>query len=251
MTDQPLYRDVLPAGCHWSLLIRRGHVLRLTDLEGGANLGMLLYNPGNPLERLNLPDTLKCQHTFRLGTGHCLYSDMGRVFCSIIQDTAGWHDAACGAANRALVERRWGRLDYQQARNEMHRNGIDGFLVELGKYGLGRRDLAANVNFFSKVVADADGALRYVPGATPAGAHVDLRFEMDTLVLMSSAPHPLDSAEQWPARPVAWEVRQAAPLAEQDVCRDARAENQRGFLNNRLYHHQHACGHEHAQEVTA
>ncbi|AKC86407.1 urea amidolyase associated protein UAAP1 [Pseudoxanthomonas suwonensis] len=242
MTDQPLHRDVLAAGCHWSLEVRRGHVLRLVDVEGGANLGLLLYNPRNPLERLNLPDTLKCQHTFRLGKGHCLYSDMGRVFCSIIEDTAGWHDAACGASSRALVERRWGRLDYQAARNGMHRSGIDGFLVELGKHGLGRRDLAANVNFFSKVVADADGALRFVPGASPPGARVDLRFEMDALVVMTGAPHPLDPAGRWPARPVAWEIHPAAPPGADDACRDSRAENQRGFRNNDLYHRGCACG---------
>lgn len=236
MNTIPLHGDILAPGCHWSLHARRGSLLQLTDVEGGANLGMLLYNPENLLERLNLPDTLKCQHTFRLTQGHCLYSDMGRVFCSIVRDTAGWHDAACGAASRALVERRWGRLDYQRARNDMHRNGIDGFLVELGKYGLGRRDLAANVNFFSKVAADAQGRLRYVPGASPAGAQVQLRFEMDTLVVMTTAPHPLDPAEQWPAKPVAWELRMAAaPLGEHDGCRDARPENQRGFLNNTLY----------------
>lgn len=240
MSEAVLYHDVLAPGCHWSLQVPRGHVLRLVDLEGGANLGMLLYNPYNLLERLNLPDTLKCQHTFRLGQGHCLYSDMGRVFCSIIADTAGWHDAACGTSSRALVERRWGRLDYQAARNAMHRSGLDGFLIELAKHGLGRRDLAANVNFFSRVVPGEDGSLGFQPGASPAGAHVDLRFEMDTLVVMSSAPHPLDPSPAWPARPVGWELRRAAPLAAHDACRDSRPENVRGFLNTQL--HQAGCG---------
>jgi urea carboxylase-associated protein 2 len=242
MQADVLYEDVLPPGCHWSLQVPRGHVLRLVDVEGGANLGMLLYNPANLLERLNLPDTLKCQHTFRLGLGHCLYSDMGRVLCSIIADTAGWHDPACGTSNRALVERRWGRRSYQDARNAMHRSGMDGFLVELAKYGMGRRDLAANVNFFSKVVAGQDGALRFIPGASQAGAYVDLRFEMDSLVVMSAAPHPLDPAAQWPARPVAWQIRRAAPLPAHDVCRDARPENTRGFLNNQLHQLGCRCG---------
>ena len=57
---------------------------------------MLFYNPHNPLERYNAPDTLKCQHTFKLTRGHCLYSDMGRIFCSIVDDAVGWHDTACG-----------------------------------------------------------------------------------------------------------------------------------------------------------
>lgn len=235
MNEPILYQDTLPGGCHWSLQMRRGHVLRLIDTDGGANLGMLLYNPYSLLERINIPDTLKCQHTFRLGQGHCIYSDMGRVFCSIVEDTAGWHDAVCGTASRELVERRWGRKTYQQARNDMHRNGIDGFLIELAKYGLGRKDLAANLNLFSKVVAGDDGALRYVESASKPGSHVDLRFEMDTLVVMNTAPHPLDPATEWPARPVRYEIREAAPMQHPDVCCDSRPENQRGFANNRLY----------------
>jgi len=230
-----LYQDTLPGGCHWSLQMRRGQLLRLVDTDGGANLGMLLYNPYALLERINLPDTLKCQHTFRLGKGHCIYSDMGRVFCSIVEDTAGWHDAVCGAASRELVERRWGRLGYQEARNDMRRNGLDGFLVELAKHGLGRKDLAANLNLFSKVVADGSGALRYVEGASRPGSFVDLRFEMDALVVMSAAPHPLNPAREYPAKPVRYEIREAPPMVHPDVCCDSRPENQRGFANNRLY----------------
>ena len=79
--------DTLPGGKHWSLLLRRNARLRLTDLEGGANVGMVFYNPANLLERYNTPDTLKCQHSFKLTAGHCLYSDMGRIFCSVVDDT--------------------------------------------------------------------------------------------------------------------------------------------------------------------
>ncbi len=118
---------------------------------------MLFFNPYNLLERYNAPDTLKCQHTFKLTKGHCLYSDMGRIFCSIVDDSVGWHDTVCGNSNRELVGRRWGRQNYQQYRNEWTQNGHDAFLVEGGKYGLGRRDLAANVNWFSKVAVDETG----------------------------------------------------------------------------------------------
>ena len=72
------YADTLPGGRHWSFRVRRGVGLQLIDLSGAGNVGMLMYNPENLLERLNLPDTLKCQHTFKLTAGHCLYSDMGR-----------------------------------------------------------------------------------------------------------------------------------------------------------------------------
>lgn len=231
-----LYQDTLPPGCHWSFTVRRGHALRLTDSEGGANLSMLMYNPYSLLERINVPDTLKCQHTFKLTAGHCIYSDMGRVFCSITEDTAGWHDAVCGTSNKALVDARWGKRSYQQARNDMHRNGIDSFLIELAKYGLGKKDLAANLNLFSRVETDDDGNLCYVPNAGKAGASVTLRFEMDTLVVMHSCPHPLDPAQQWPAKPVLWQLGEAEPLGDHDLCQHACGENERGFINNALYH---------------
>ncbi|MCE2392536.1 MAG: urea carboxylase-associated family protein [Proteobacteria bacterium] len=233
---ETLYADTLAGGRHWSLVVRRGLILRLTDLEGGANAGMLLYNPLNPLERINLPDTLKCQHTFKLTRGHCLYSDMGRIFCSIVSDDVGWHDASGGTCNRALVERKWGALTYQAARNDYLRNGRDSFLIELGKYGLGRRDFAANVNWFSRVEIDSEGGMRFVPGHSPAGASVWLRFEMDTLVLLHTCPHPLDGAAEYPRRPVRYELLRDESLAADEFCRNSRPENERGFANNFLYH---------------
>ena len=97
-----IHADTLTSGKHWSLIMRTNTRLRLTDIDGGANVGMLFYNPQNLTERYNAPDTLKCQHTFRLTAGHCLYSDMGRIFCSIVADTHGWHDTVCGVLDKQL-----------------------------------------------------------------------------------------------------------------------------------------------------
>ena len=231
----PIYADTLPGGKHWSLVMRRTTRLKLTDVEGGANVGMLFYNPYNTLERYNAPDTLKCQHTFKLTRGHCLYSDMGRIFCSIVEDSVGWHDTVCGNADRALIAARWGEKSYQQYRNEWTQNGHDAFLVEGGKYGLGRRDLAANVNWFSKVAIDPDGAMRFDAAHSPAGGSVVLRFEMDSLVLLHTCPHPLNDAAQYPRRAVRVQLGRSAPVAADDFCRNFRPENGRGFANTELY----------------
>jgi urea carboxylase-associated protein 2 len=235
-TDDVLHEDEIPGGKHWSFTIRRGTTLRLIDREGGANVGMLLYNPQDPLERYNAPDTLKCQHTFKLTAGHCLYSDMGRIFCSIVADTGGWHDTVCGSTDRATLAARWGERSYQEFRNDWRLSGIDSFLVEAAKHGLGRRDLAANVNWFSKVSTAEDGTLAFDAGHARAGAHVDLRFEMDALVLLHTCPHPLDPASEYPIRPVACQFRKSAPVAPDDPCLTSRPENGRGFANTRLYH---------------
>lgn len=231
-----LYEETIDGGKHWSFVLRRGTGLRLIDLEGGANVGMLFYNPSNPLERYNAPDTLKCQHTFKLTRGHCLYSDMGRILCSIVEDSVGWHDTVCGNSTRAMADGRWGMRTYQDHRNDWTQNGHDSFLVEAAKYGLGRRDLAANVNWFSKVAAGDDGTLRFDPTHSRPGGSVALRFEMDTLVLFHTCAHPLDPAAECPRRPVQYQLFQAAPVADDDYCRTFRPENGRGFENNRIYH---------------
>jgi urea carboxylase-associated protein 2 len=226
-----LYDTVLPGGKHWSLVIRRHTQLVLTDVDGGANAGMLLYNPENLLERYNAPDTLKCQHTFRLTAGHCLYSDMGRIFCSITADTLGWHDTAGGTSTRATLPQ---HASYQEVRNDWKQNGRDAFLVEGAKYGLGRRDLAANVNWFSKVSVDADGAMQFHPDHSPPGAQVTLRFEMDTLVLLHTCPHPMDASGRTSRLGIA--LSQAEPPAAEDPCLTSPPENCRGAQNNAIYH---------------
>jgi uncharacterized protein len=227
--------DTLPGGKHWSMVLWRSSRLRLTDVEGGANVGMLFYNPLNLVERYNAPDTLKCQHTFKLTEGHCLYSDMGRIFCSIVADTSGWHETVCGNSTKASVASKWGEASYQTHRNDWYQNGYDSFLVEAAKYGLGRRDLAANVNWFSKVIVADDGTLSLDESAAKLGASVELRFEMDTLVLFHTCPHPLSAAPAFPRKPVRYEVFDGPPAPADDRSRLSAPENIRGFENNRIY----------------
>ncbi len=102
------FEEIVPPGANWSHVLKRGTTLRLTDPEGGANVAALMYNFELLPERLNLPDTLKCQHTARLTKGHCLYTDMGRILVSIVDDSSGWHDPLCGWSTAAIVARKYG-----------------------------------------------------------------------------------------------------------------------------------------------
>src|SRR5258706_6696253 len=169
-----LFEDHLPGGGLWSWTVRRHHTLRLTDVEGGANVGLVAYNADAPLDRLNLPDTLKAQYTAKLTRGHVLMSDMGRALLSITADTVGWHDPLGGHGNTALVQKKYGVATYQEKRNDWYRNAHDNFLIELGKHGLGKRDLVPNVSFFSRLDVDAEGGMKFHPGNSAAGAHVYL-----------------------------------------------------------------------------
>src|SRR5690606_4042737 len=200
--------------------------LRLTALEDGPNVGMLLYHADVPVERYNMPDTLKGQHIFRLQHPYCLHSDMGRILASITADTVGWHDTVCGCSDAKLVAAKYGTQTYQTHRNDFFRNARECFLIELAKWGLGARDLVPNLNLFSKVVADEAGRLTFVPNHAKAGDHVDLRLELDVLVILNACQHPLDPDPVYHPRSVKLEVFPAAgPVAPDDPCRNSRPED--------------------------
>ena len=226
-----LWEHTIPAGTHWSGIFRRGTTVRLTDLDGGGNCAMIFFNPADPLERYNMPDTLKAQHTGRLAAGHCLYSDMGRVVCSIVDSSLDWHDPLCGVSDAATMRELYGPSHYQQQRNDMVRNGRDSLLTELGKHGLGKRDLGPTVNFFSKVTTDHDGKLTFHAGHAKAGDFVDIRFEMDALVCLSAAPHPLETRTAYEPSAIGLSVSTAGGVSADDACRNHCPENQRGFIN--------------------
>jgi urea carboxylase-associated protein 2 len=230
-----LWEETIQPGASWSHVLKRGTVLRLTDLEGGANVGALFYNFECPTERYNMPDTLKAQHIARLTKGFVLYSDMGRILCSIVEDTVGWHDPLGGCSHAPMLRERYGEGTYALLRNEYHRNGHDSFLVELGKWGLGPRDLVPNINFFGRVDVAEDGGMTFHEGNSPAGSYVDLRAEMNVLAVFNTCLHPLDPAETYAPKAVQLSLRRAPVPAADDPCRLSRPENGRGFTLTERY----------------
>jgi urea carboxylase-associated protein 2 len=231
----PLLDLTLKGGSLWSALLGRGKRLRLTDLEGGTNVGLLLYNARERHERYNMPDTLKGQHVFYLRAPYCLHSDMGRLMASITEDTVGWHDTVCGHSTAAMVRAKYGQRSYQEARNDFIRDARTCFLIELAKWGLDQRDLVPNVNLFSKVVADEAGSLSHVAGHSPPGGVVELRMEMDCVVVLNTCQHPLDDAPGYAPKPVRIEVRDGSPPEPGDPSLAVRPENLRAYENTQLY----------------
>jgi urea carboxylase-associated protein 2 len=234
-TATVLWEECVRGGSAWSHILKRGTALRITDVQGEANAGVVLFNFEIPSERYNMPDTLKAQQTAHLTKNYVLYSDMGRILCSIPEDTCGWHDPLCGHSDAKAVREKYGDGAYQQLRNRFHRNSRDNFLTELEKHGLGLRDLPPNINFFSKVVAGADGALRFVPGNSHPGDFVELRAEMNVLVVIDTCQHPLDPDPRYNPKSITVSIRRVQPPAPDDACRISRPENTRGFINTERY----------------
>ncbi|WP_111858705.1 urea amidolyase associated protein UAAP1 [Acinetobacter sp. CFCC 10889] len=234
--DQALWTELLPGGHHWSARIQRGAVLQLKALGAHANVSLFCVNAEDKLERFNMPDSLKAQHTAFLSTGHILASDLGRAMISIVKDDHGWNDAFCAPSTSSQIEKQFGTKTFQDARNAMFRNAKDSLILEMTKFGLGATDLSATLNLFSKVAPDDAGNLSYI---STDNHHqiIELRFEMDCLVFLSSAPHGLDIASTYQPADVQLSLFKANSLSiAHDVCRDSCPQNQRAFQNNNRYY---------------
>ncbi|MCA6941892.1 urea carboxylase-associated family protein [Pectobacterium polaris] len=227
--------EIVPGGGHTSFILKRGQILRIEDVEGGGNVGLLLFNAHQTSERLNLPDTLKGQHTARLTVGHCLYSDMGRVLAAIIAGTCGWHDSFGGVLNAQEVQEKYGQGRYQERRNGFFRNGMDNLLVEMGKWNLNLQDLLMTINLFSKVTVDAQGQFHFHANHSQAGDYIELYAPMDTLVVLTALQHPMDPNPTYAPQPIAltWSRAEGEDVAA--YCRAFREENARAFHNTERF----------------
>jgi uncharacterized protein len=227
-----VWEETVAPGGYAARRIARGTRLRLIDLHGDACASLLAFNAENPLERLNVADTLKVQWNGYLGAGKQLLSDMGRVIASILEDTAGTHDAFCGASNEAANARKYG-----DGKNYgTHPNARDRFMLGVAKHGLSRKDVHPCLNLFKGVRVAEDGATVPEIGPFAPGRQVILRAEMELIVVLANCPHVLDPRPEWSVtalRATAW---QGEPAPADDPVRTASPEATRAFLNTEDYY---------------
>ncbi len=121
LMNTTLYAETIPGGAMWSMRIPRQRRIRLTALDAGANVSALLYNADQPLDRLNVPDTLKALHTAKLTKGHILMSDMGNALVSIVEIPSAGTIRSAAILRRAQALVKYGDHNYQQYRNDFHR----------------------------------------------------------------------------------------------------------------------------------
>lgn len=230
-----LWEETVEPGSTWSHVLKRGTSLRITDIQGGANVGALFYNFECPPERYDMPETLKIQRVAYLTAGMVLYSDMGRILCSITEDSVGWHDPLGGSSDAASVREKYGEMVHRKPANRQLKNAKDGFLLELAKWGLGPRDLTYNVNFFSRVTVNSEGGMAFHPQNSLPRSSVELRAEMNVLTILNTCPHPLDPNPRYDPKGVRISVRKASQPGAEDLCRVSHPENNRGFTLTEWY----------------
>lgn len=232
--DKILYEKIISGGWSFSHHVKRGTAIRLTDIEGGANVSALFYYSFNFTERYNMGDTLKIQHISSISKNDCIYSDMGRVLMSVIDDTCKDHDVMCGVTNRGTINKKFGKADYKDFKNNYFRNGYDSLLTELYKYGMDKRDFTEVINFFSKINVDIDGNLSFVENFSKPGDHVDLKAETDTLIVFDTGMHPLNPSDEYLVKPVKFTTYECDSKDVSESCQNSCSENTRGFTNTEI-----------------
>jgi urea carboxylase-associated protein 2 len=233
--EHVVWSELLPGGAHWSWRLRRGTALRFVALDERANVSLVLYAAHDTLERYNMPDSLKAQHTAHYRAGHVLMSQNGRSLASFTQDTLGWHDPLGALLDTPTMEAKYGQRRYEQHRNAMQRSGRDGLLIETGKHGLTARDQIAPVNLFGKVSVDAEGRFQFDAERSVKGAMVELRMDMDVIVAISTAPHPLDPRPGYAPGKVGVAAWRCGPAPADDACRRFRPECARALHNSDVF----------------
>jgi urea carboxylase-associated protein 1 len=188
---------VVPARAPWSAIVREGQVLSIVDLGGNQAVDCLLYHAHDTAERYSAADTIAGQGSIFLTTGSVLRSCEGRPLMTVVADDVGRHDTIGGACSKESNTLRYGH-------HTRHQHAcVENFLREGAKWGLGKRDLVSNINWYMNVPVEEDGTLGIVDGLSAPGLTVSLRAELDTLVLVSNCPqvnNPCNGFDPTPVR---------------------------------------------------
>jgi urea carboxylase-associated protein 1 len=173
---------IVPALAPWLYHINKGETLRIVDLEGNQAVDFLLYSAADDSERYSMQDTVSAQGNLFLRTGTVLRSNEGRAMMTIAASAVEYHDTIGGACSCESNTLRYGH--HTKSQHACVENFLEANLLE----GRGKRDIVANINFFMNVPVEPDGSLGIVDGISAPGLTVDLRADMDVVVVVSNCP---------------------------------------------------------------
>ncbi|GAA4389059.1 urea amidolyase associated protein UAAP2 [Tsukamurella soli] len=196
-TATTILDQTAPARGSWSTVLRRGDVLTMIDVAGNQAVDTLFYGAHDTSIRYSAATTVAAQRNIFLTTGTVLRDQESAPMLTIIDDEVGNHDTLGGACSQESNTLRYGQ-------HTRHQHAcVENFLAEGARYGLGKRDLVSNINFFMNVPVEADGTLGIVDGRSAPGKRIVLRAEADVLVLVSNCPqinNPCNGFDPTPVR---------------------------------------------------
>lgn len=177
-----VHDEVVPARAPWLHHVKQGETLRIVDLEGNQAVDFLIYSAADDSERYSAQDTVAAQGNLFLREGTRLLSNEGRSLMTITGSAVEYHDTIGGACSCESNTLRYGH--HTKSQHACVENFLEANLWE----GRGKRDIVSNINFFMNVPVEADGALGIVDGISAPGLTVDLRADMDVIVVVSNCP---------------------------------------------------------------
>jgi urea carboxylase-associated protein 1 len=196
----------IPAEAPFSTVVKKGQILRIEDSYGQQAIDTLFYNANDFSERYSSQDTMREQGAAYISTGTKILSSEGRVMAVMTADTCGRHDTSAGACSCESNTVRFGHYTkYLHACR-------DNFVLEVSKHGMSKRDVVPNINFFMNVPIEPSGEMTIVDGISAPGDYVELKAEMDVLLVISNCPqinNPCNGFDPTPVRVLVWEGEDA------------------------------------------
>lgn len=210
LPEDAIFSLLVEAGDSFVHEILQGQYVRIVDLEGNQAVDTLFYNAHNYADRYSAQDTIREQNNIYLTTGTKLISTGRSVLLTIVADTCGRHDTLGGACAAESNMVRYGiEKRSMHACRQSFLKGALGWSKQTG-HELAKRDLTANINFFMNVPVTLDGGLTFEDGVSDAGKYVELRAEMDTLIVISNCPqlnNPCNAYNPTPVRVLIWDAK--------------------------------------------
>lgn len=200
------YREIVEAGDYWLQTIKSGETLRIVDLEGNQAADTLFYSAADPTERYSAVDTLRAQSNVYLTAGSQLMSTEGNVLLDIVADTCGRHDTLGGAC---ATESNTVRYSLEKKCMHACRDSWLLAIAEHEEFGLTKRDITHNINFFMNVPVTPEGGLTFADGISAPGKYVELKAAMDVIVLVSNCPqlnNPCNAYNPTPIELLVWDA---------------------------------------------
>ena len=177
-----VHDEIVPARAPWLHHVAAGQTLRVVDVEGNQAVDFLLYAAADDAERYSAQDTVAAQGNLFLRSGTVLRSNEGRPMMTIAGTSVEYHDTIGGACSCESNTLRYGH--HTKAQHACVENFLEANLTE----GRSKRDIVSNINFFMNVPVEEDGTLGIVDGISAPGLTVDLRADMDVVVVVSNCP---------------------------------------------------------------
>jgi uncharacterized protein len=188
------YREIIPAKGRWSRRLEPGQLLKIVDLEGQQAVDFLCYGADLPLDRINIPNTVKLNGSLYITKGCKIYSDHAREMMTVVEDSCGYHDTLAGCCSCEIDKVRYNVVKTESCRTN--------FIAELAKWAMAPSEIVSNINLFMRVHFDAQGAVKIVDGISKPGDFITLRAEMPVLVVLSNCPQQHNPAAGFAPTPV-------------------------------------------------